>query len=518
MARNALSDHGFDAEWRAVLLITAALTAVRLAALFATPLELYPDEAQYWLWSRTLDWGYFSKPPMVAWTIWTTTALGGDSEAWVRLASPLFHAGTTLCIYAAGRKLYGPNAALAGAALYLLMPGVQLSSLIASTDAPLLFFIGLALVAYVNLLEAEGRRRLLLALAFGAAVGLAFLAKYAAVYVLIALVLHLALSKAARAAWSLGAAAAALTAFLLVLAPNVAWNAAHGFATVQHTAANAAWGGRKLFNFAELGDFLVSQFGVFGPIPFAVLVGGAVLLAWRRRLTPADLLLLCFAIPPFLIVTGQSFISRANANWSGAGYVAASILVGAWLVRWRARGWLIAAIGFQAVAAVLFLACVLNPPFADKVGLANSFKRAKGWEQITEKMVERALREGPGELSAIAVNDRFLFNAAAYYGRDFFALPGQPPLVMWLREAHPQNQAETTAPLTAQVGRRVLAVSLEQVYRDEMAGDFKAVADREIVSVRLDRKRRRRAELFIGEGFAPRPRDPVSGKPIPIRP
>ena len=31
--------------------------------------ELYPDEAQYWLWSRTLDFGYFSKPPMVAWTI-----------------------------------------------------------------------------------------------------------------------------------------------------------------------------------------------------------------------------------------------------------------------------------------------------------------------------------------------------------------------------------------------------------------------------------------------------------------
>ena len=51
-------------------MITVALTALRLAALFATPLELYPDEAQYWLWSRTLDWGYYSKPPMIAWLIW----------------------------------------------------------------------------------------------------------------------------------------------------------------------------------------------------------------------------------------------------------------------------------------------------------------------------------------------------------------------------------------------------------------------------------------------------------------
>jgi len=517
VSREALSDHGFDTEWRAVLLVTAALTVVRLAALFATPLELYPDEAQYWLWSRTLDWGYFSKPPMVAWTIWATT-LGDDSEARVRLASPLFHAGTTLCVYAAGRKLYGASAALAGAALYLLMPGVQLSSLVAATDAPLLFFIGLSLVAYVNLADASGRGRLFLAAGFGAAVGLAFLSKYAAVYVLIALVLHLVLSKAARAAWTGPAAALALCAFLLVLAPNIAWNAAHGFATVQHTAANAAWGGRELFNFAELGDFLVSQFGVFGPIPFAVLIGGSIWLAWRGKLTSADVLLLCFAIPPFLIVTGQSFISRANANWSGAGYVAASILVGAWLVRWRARNWLIAAVAIQAATAVVFLACVLNPPFADKVGLSNAFKRAKGWEQITEQMVERVLREPPGAFSAIAVNDRFLFNAAAYYGRDFFALPGQPPLVMWLREARPQNQAETTAPLTPALGRRVLGVSLEQVYRDEMAGDFKTVSGREIVSIRLDKKRRRRAEIFVGEGFAPTPRDPLSGKPIPIRP
>ncbi|RYG00101.1 MAG: hypothetical protein EON94_10125, partial [Caulobacteraceae bacterium] len=104
MARNRLSAHGFDDHWRAVLLITVALTIVRLVTLFASPLELYPDEAQYWLWSRTLDWGYYSKPPMVAWLIWTTTAIGGDAEPWVRLSSPLLHAGTTLCVYGIGRR------------------------------------------------------------------------------------------------------------------------------------------------------------------------------------------------------------------------------------------------------------------------------------------------------------------------------------------------------------------------------------------------------------------------------
>lgn len=513
------SADGIDPQWRAVLLITAALTAVRLVALFASQLELYPDEAQYWLWSRTLDWGYYSKPPMVAWLIWATTSLGGDAEPWVRFSAPLLHAVTTLCVYGVGRRLYGTSAGFAAAALYLLMPAIQLSSLVIATDAPLLMFLSLALLAYVELPSADPRRRLWLAGAVGAATGFAFLSKYAAVYGLIGVALHVLVSRETRRAWSLPNAALAIAAFGVVMAPNLIWNAGHGFATVQHTAANANWGeGHQLFNFAELGDFLASQFGTFGPIPFAVLIGGSILLAWRRRLQPADILLLCFAAPPLLIVTGQAFISRANANWAAAGYVPAIILVAGWMIRWRARGWLIAALAIQAAVAVVFLACVLNQDFADRVGLSNSFKRAKGWEQLTEQIGERALREPRGSLTAIAVNDRFLFNAAAYYGRDYFGRNGEPPLKMWVREAHPQNQAETVAPLTIANGKRVLAVALEQVYRDEMAADFGKVSNEQIISVWLDRKRKRRAELFIGEAFTPAPRDPVSGKPIPKRP
>jgi hypothetical protein len=69
----------------------------------------------------------------------------------------------------------------------------------------------------------------------------------------------------------------------------VIWNAHHNFETLHHTAANAAWSGRKLFNLDQLGEFLVAQFGAFGPIPFAVLIAGGAIFAWRRRLTQADI-------------------------------------------------------------------------------------------------------------------------------------------------------------------------------------------------------------------------------------
>src|SRR4051812_17804028 len=35
----------------------------------ACPLDLSPDEAHYWQWSRHLAWSYYSKGPLVAWLI-----------------------------------------------------------------------------------------------------------------------------------------------------------------------------------------------------------------------------------------------------------------------------------------------------------------------------------------------------------------------------------------------------------------------------------------------------------------
>ncbi|MFZ5717860.1 MAG: ArnT family glycosyltransferase [Pseudomonadota bacterium] len=498
-------------ELRAAILLTAGLFFARLVALFRTPLELYPDEAQYWLWSRTLDIGYYSKPPVIAWAVWATTALGGDGEAWVRLSAGIFQAGATLLVFLIGRRLYGGAAGLAAAALYGLMPGIQLSALVAATDAPLLFFLGLTLLAYVNLLEAEGPLRIWLGAALGAALGLAFLSKYAAVYFVIGLAIHLALSPQARAAWSLPAAAAAGAALGAVLAPNLIWNATHGFATFQHTAANAAWSGVQLFNIQEMAAFLGSQFGVFGPIPLAALALGVALAVRGRRIAPADLTLLCFTLPPLLIVTAQAFISRANANWSGAGYLAGSVLVAAWLLRWRARGWLTAALAIQGVVAAFFLATVISPALADRVGLANGLKRARGWEETTDLILDRAASE-PG-LTAIAVNNRFLFYAMNYYGRD--RLPYLPPLTSWLLMEGPQNQAEMVAPLTDELGRRVLMVSYEGWRREEMEADFARAGGLEIGSVRLDPDHKRRFEMFVGEDFRPQPRDPVTGLPTP---
>ena len=65
--------------FRQALLVLAGATALRLVLAAAVP--LFPDEAYYWDWSRHLDWSYYSKGPLVAWSIRASCELlGGWSE------------------------------------------------------------------------------------------------------------------------------------------------------------------------------------------------------------------------------------------------------------------------------------------------------------------------------------------------------------------------------------------------------------------------------------------------------
>ena len=87
--------------------LVALLTAARIAVSAASGLNLSGDEAQYWSWAQTLDWGYFSKVPMVAYLIAAATAACGDGEDCVRLPSALLHGATALVLFFVARHENG---------------------------------------------------------------------------------------------------------------------------------------------------------------------------------------------------------------------------------------------------------------------------------------------------------------------------------------------------------------------------------------------------------------------------
>lgn len=115
-----------------------AIALVRILALAVLPIALYADETQYWIWSREFDWGYFSKPPMIAWLIALSTNLLGDSDFAVRLPAPLLHTATAAFIFASAQRLWDARTGFWASAVYLTLPSIWLSGAVISTDALLL--------------------------------------------------------------------------------------------------------------------------------------------------------------------------------------------------------------------------------------------------------------------------------------------------------------------------------------------------------------------------------------------
>lgn len=442
-----------DVTW-AVLLVTglAALLGLRIAALSLNGTDLFFDEAQYWSWSRAPDFGYYSKPPLIAWMIHGTTALCGHGEFCVRLSSPIVHTLTSLTVFLIGRRLYGTVTGVFAALAFATLPGVSLSAGIISTDVPLLFFWAVALFALVMMRDT---RSWWPALLLGVALGGGLNAKYAMVWFVLCLAIYLFATPRERRLVKDARLWIALLIAAALIAPNLWWNFAHKFATLSHTADNANWQG-KLPNPLKALEFIGAQFGVFGPILFA----GLILVtwrAWREGLPEADRLLLAFSVPVILVITAQAFLSRAHANWAAVAYVAASVLVVATMIRDLDWAWLRRSMVINVAALVLITAAtVLAGRFALPTGV-DPFARTLGWRALgeaTRAELEAARRLGK-PYAVVLADERSVTAELIYYLRD------EPtPVQAWRSAPRPGDHFELTRPYNAQSGEPVLLVSL----------------------------------------------------------
>ena len=244
----------------------------------------------------------------------------------------------------------------------------------------MLLCFALAMLAQVALARAPS---LGWALALGAAVGTGLLAKYAMIYFPLSAATRGGAAARARIGWRDAAVAAAVA--LAIVAPNLAWNASHQFATLQHTADNADWQGIRL-DIPGLLGFLAGQFAVAGPVLFAAYLAGLTRLA-----TPARRYLALMSAPILAVVAAQALVSGANANWAAAAHLAALVLAVAVLAG-RPR---LLALGLAinlAVTAALPVAAV----FADRWRIGDNLVLARyvGQGDLSRRAAEAARAEG----------------------------------------------------------------------------------------------------------------------------
>jgi len=470
----ALSDRGYALL---TALCLALLLAFRLLALYASKVDLVMDEAQYWTWSRDFDFGYFSKPPMIAWVIRAMGETCGLSEACTRAASPILYTLTSGLLFVIGKMLFNARVGFWTAILFATLPGVSYASALITTDAPLIFLWTLMLFFWVMLVK---RKSMGFAILLGAAIGTGLLAKQAMIYAVLCIACHAIVSREAREALKGGRALAAGLIAIALFSPNILWNAEHGWPTAKHTGDNMGWRPPYVHPLALL-EFIGAQFALFGPILFAVLIRAAI----RHVGQPDDsgkTLLLCFSLPILVTLIVQALLSRAHGNWAATAYPAATVFVAAVLLGYGRRALLAISMALHIfVAAVIGIAPVFARSWAPFEQLA-FLRSAIAWDE-TAGAVRKLLSEG--DYGSVLVDTRDMAAELLYYMRDV-----ETPLYAWKHRPDAHHHYQMTRPFVAGTPEPVLLVSLHSC-RKGIAKKFETVTQLETTEIPLVRNRTR---------------------------
>ena len=307
-----------------VLFFLMSITLLRIYALYVSPIELSVDEAQYWDWSHSIEFGYFTKPPMIAWVIALSTKIFGNEEWVVRLCSPLIHLSISLILWATSQFAFGGKAGKLAALIWIFTPAASLGSFIISTDTPLLLFWSFSIFFIFKLFHNETH---IIAILAGISIGLAFLSKYAALYFIIFLIMWWLIYDRNKNL-SITYIFILLVTSMLVASGNIYWNYVNEFVTVNHTVSNANLTEIE-FNLTNVISFLSSQLLVFGPI-FLLLY---MFLVFDCFLQKGKLSLLALlSLPIILLITIQSFLKISNPNWAISAYIGATIILSAYVI------------------------------------------------------------------------------------------------------------------------------------------------------------------------------------------
>jgi 4-amino-4-deoxy-L-arabinose transferase-like glycosyltransferase len=424
--------------WRGVILLIAALTAMRLV--YAGVLDLRTDEAYYWTWSRESVLAFLDHPPGIAWLIRFGTAIFGDTALGVRFGGIVAMLVTQLLLADIVRRVTHDARAVIFA---VLLPEAALYyGLLMAKVAPDTAMIPCAVAmlwALVRLNESGNPRWWLAA---GLFAGLALLSKFTAIMLLPAVVAFV-LVPDWRRRWLLSPYpwAAALIA-AIVFSPVVIWNVQHDFASFRFQFVRAV--ATHPFSFRTVGEFIGLQFGLVGFVLLPVVLSGVALTAWRgyRSREPVAILLSTAVLVPFLYFLWKSLTLRVGDTWPmflwPAGFAATAINLVMlsregwpdWMVQSTFRWARIAVISGIVFVVAVFLYYVAAPwnligrtdPVGGEAGYEQVAARARAqlqktgatWIATTDYRTYAMLRwHFNGEVPVVQINERGRFQGFA---------------------------------------------------------------------------------------------------------
>lgn len=394
---------------KSLCFVLAALFIYHILCMQQPHMGLFYDEAYYAHWSENIAFGYYSKPPVVAWLIALTSHLFGNSDWAIKLGSPVLYTASAWLVYLLGRKLADRQVGVIASLVFISTPIIGFNSLFITTDAPLIFFWVLSSYLFLLCLDKNTWHMWIL---LGLSIGLGMLSKYTFALLPIGLVIYLVSQSkyaifANKKAWLGGVVSC------LLFALNLYWNSQNEFISFSHTQEIAKFEDKGL-KFLSLLEFLFSQILVFGLITFAFFI--FLLFKLRRKLTnnSACIYLLCIGLPILILVSCQALFARAFVNWAGPFVIAMSVAAAMLFTRANPRYWA-SALAFNHVLLILFFHW---PIVLDGLGIEESkhnspYHRLSGWQQLSNKIDSEYFRDEANVPSRLVSVDR---NVLAYVG------------------------------------------------------------------------------------------------------
>lgn len=366
--------------------MTKFLLLLSLKALFVVLVILYsgiglgPDEAQYWTWSQALDWGYFSKPPGIAWQIGLGTKLFGQTEWGVRSMSVLLAFLQAWAVYslALNAGLLQRTAFWCGLIMAFSPIGI-LGSLFAITDGGFLLCWTGACITVVSALNEKKEANPLLV---GGWILAGALFKWPIylfwIFFLLSRAWYFPNQKKSRVM-------AGILLSLVGLAPSIWWNGSHDWATFRHVLATLQGGSSATKGGGNFFEFIGTQAFLLSPILFILLVLG--LIQWmkkRKELSPPLFFCGFVTLASLVVVSVVSGFQKVQGNWCIFLYPTGIIILG-WscfeLLPKRAF-WAKIGMGLSLLLATLFVFIPSFYPIDSAYARYNPLKHNMGWMEL----------------------------------------------------------------------------------------------------------------------------------------
>jgi len=305
-------------------------------------------EAYYLASARELHLSYFDQPPVSLWVIWATMQLTGSENVLViRLPFIAMFAVSSWLIFMIGRRTHSD---LAGFYAVLIVNACVLFSLSIGSwtqpDAPMILFWLATVWVLVELFFHNGSRRPYLYWSIaGLLLGLTFLSKYHAIFLVAGTGLFLLFNSINRRWLFHRAPWLALAIALIVFSPVLIWNAQNDWASFNFQ------GGRALGESGLRWDGLLRM--IWGQLLYmvpwlaipALYIGARALAAGPRGQYPTGSVSGAAAFfsyigwPPIVFFTLVALWSDTefHFHWQAPGYMMLFILLGAWAAQKNSR-------------------------------------------------------------------------------------------------------------------------------------------------------------------------------------